>query len=200
MVIERVLKMSIEEFLDFVETREEWYEYIDGEPYPMTTPTFRHNVIAFNVASRLGILLADTDCQVVPAQGVRAGETRLLIPDVSVVCGAPETEADTRILLNPILVVEVTSPTSIDRDRLMKRDSYGDVPSIQAYLVVDQHRALVELYTRDGNRWWIESYSKIDDEVPLEALNCSLSLRDIYHNVDFDAGDESRANEAEGSV
>ncbi len=200
MVIERVQKMSVEEFLDFAESSEEWYEYIDGEPIKMTSAKFNHNIIAFNVASRLGILLADTDCQVAPAQGIRAGESRLLIPDVSVVCGQPETEADTRILLNPILVVEVTSPSSIDRDRVMKRDYYGDVASIQAYLVVDQHRALVELYTRDGNRWWIDSYSKIDDEVPLAALNCSLSLRDIYRNVDFDSGESARANEAEGSV
>ena len=201
MVIERVRKMSIEEFLDFVETREEWYEYIDGEPYPMTTPTFRHNIIGSNIAFSLRSLLAGSNCKVLGmGQGVRAGETRLLVPDVCVVCEAPLLEADTRILLNPILVVEITSPSSIDRDRVMKRDSYGDVSSIQAYLVVDQHRALVELYTRDGNRWWIESYSKIDDEVPLESLNCSLSLRDIYHDVDFDAGDESCANEAEGSV
>lgn len=197
MVIERVQKMSVEEFLDFAETSEEWYEYIDGEPYEMTSAKFNHNVIAFNVASRLGILLADTDCQVVPAQGVRAGETRLLIPDVSVVCGAPETEADTRILLNPILVVEVTSPSSIDRDRVVKRDYYSDVPSIQAYLVVDQHRTLVELYTRSETGWHLQCFSDRGDVVPLAALDCSLSLREIYRNVEFEEGAPSaRADDA----
>ena len=201
MVIERVQKMSIEEFLDFAESSEELYEYIDGEPIKMTTPTFRHNIIGSNIAFSLRTLLAGNNCQVLGmGQGVRAGETRLLVPDVCVVCEAPLLEADTRILLNPILVVEVTSPSSIDRDRVMKRDFYGDVPSIQAYLIVEQQRALVELYTRDGSRWWIDSYANIDDEVPLEALNCSLSLRDIYHNVDFDAGDASRANEGEDNV
>ena len=201
MVIERVQKMSIEEFLDFVESSEQLYEYIDGELHPMTTPTFRHNIIGSNIAFSLRTLLAGSNCQVLGmGQGVRAGETRLLIPDVCVVCEAPLLEADTRILLNPILVVEVTSPSSIDRDRVMKRDYYGDVSSIQAYLVVDQHRAHVELYTRDGNRWWTDSYSNIDDEVPLEALDCSLCLSEIYRNVVFDSGDASGANEAEGSV
>ena len=201
MVIERVQKMSIEEFLDFVESSEEWYEYIDGEPIKMTGGKLNHFDIISNILFELRILLADTECRTLPnGMLVRAGDASLVSPDVIVVCGAPETEADTRILLNPILVVEVTSPSSIDRDRVMKRDYYGDVASIQAYLVVDQHRALVELYTRDGNRWWIDSYSKIDDEVPLAALNCSLSLRDIYRNVDFDSGESARANEAEGSV
>lgn len=201
MVIERVQKMSVEEFLDFVESSEQLYEYIDGELHPMTTPTFRHNIIGSNIAFSLRTLLTGSNCQVLGmGQGVRAGETRLLVPDVCVVSEAPLLEADTRILLNPILVVEVTSPSSIDRDRVMKREYYGDVPSIQAYLVVDQHRALVELYTRDGNRWRIDSYSNINDEAPLAALNCSLSLRDIYRNVDFDAGDASGANEGDDSV
>ncbi len=187
MVIERVQKMSIEEFLDFVESSEQLYEYIDGELYPMTTPTFRHNIIGSNIAFSLRTLLAGSNCQVLGmGQGVRAGETRLLIPDVCVVCEAPLLEADTRILLNPILVVEVTSPSSIDRDRVMKRDYYGDVASIQAYLVVDQHRALVELYTRSETGWHLQRFSDLGDEVPLEALDCSLALRDIYQRVGFE--------------
>ena len=191
MIIERVQKMSVEEFLDFAESSEERYEYIDGEPYKMTSAKLNHNVIAFNVALRLGILLADTDCQVVPAQGIRAGETRLLIPDVSVVCGAPETEADTRILLNPILVVEVTSPSSIDRDRVVKRDFYQSVRSIQAYLIVEQQRMLADLYTRSETGWHLRTFSQPHDEIPLEALDCSLPLRDIYQRVEFEEASPS---------
>ena len=201
MVIERVQKMSIEEFLDFAESSEEWYEYIDGEPYPMTTPTFRHNIIGSNIAFSLRTLLVGSNCQVLGmGQGVRAGETRLLIPDVCVVCEAPLLEADTRILLNPILVVEVTSPSSIDRDRVVKRDYYGDVSSIQAYLVVDQHHALIELYTRSETGWIMQRFSELDDEVPLAALDCSLSLREIYRNVEFESGDTSPANEGDDIV
>ncbi len=201
MVIERVQKMSVEEFLDFAESSEEWYEYIDGEPIKMTGGKLNHFDIISNILFELRVLLADTECRTLPnGMLVRAGDASLVSPDVIVVCGEPLTEADTRILLNPILVVEVTSPSSINRDRVMKRDYYGDVASIQAYLVVDQHRLFAELYTRNGNRWRIDSYAKIDDEVPLAALNCSLSLRDIYRNVDFDAGDASGANEGDDSV
>lgn len=192
MVIERVQKMSVEEFLDFAESSEQLYEYIDGELHPMTTPTFRHNIIGSNIAFSLRTLLAGSNCQVLGmGQGVRAGETRLLIPDVCVVCEAPLLEADTRILLNPILVVEVTSPSSIDRDRVMKRDYYGDVSSIQAYLVVDQHRALVELHTRSESGWHLQRFSDLGDEVPLEALDCSLPLRDIYQRVEFEEASPS---------
>ena len=76
MAVERVRQMTVEEFLDFAETSEEWYEYIDGELYPMTTPTFRHNIICNNIAFSLRILLAGQNCQALAmGQGVRASKT-----------------------------------------------------------------------------------------------------------------------------
>ncbi len=187
MVIERVQKMSVEEFLDFAESSEEWHEYIDGEPIKMPGGKLNH----FRIINRLQVLLetrlSGSGCEVLGSgMLVRVGEASLVAPDVNVVCGEPELEADTRILLNPILVVEVTSPSSIDRDRVVKRDFYADLPSIQAYLVVDQHRVLVELYTRSETGWNIQCFSDLSDEVALEALDCHLPLRDIYQRIEFE--------------
>ena len=101
-------------------------------------------------------------------------------------CGEPKTESNTRLLLNPLILVEVTSPTSINYDRGAKLEYYLDVPSLQAYLVVDQHRALVELYTRSESGWHMQSFANLEDELPLEALGCSLPLREIYQNIVFE--------------
>ena len=189
MVIEHLRQMSVEEFLDFAENSEDRYEYIDGEPRQMTGGKLNHFRIIHRIQVLLESGLADSECEVIAAgMFVRGGDKRLLAPDVSVVCGEPETEADTRILLNPILVVEVTSPSSIEHDRISKREYYRDVPSIQAYLIVDQHRVLVELYTRSETGWHIQCFSDLDDEVPLTALDCSLPLRDIYQRIDFEEG------------
>ena len=187
MVIERLQQMSVEEFLDFAESSKDQYEYIDGEPYQLTAGKLNHFRIINSVLFLLNNRLQDTDCEAI-ASGmlVKAGETRLVAPDVSVVCGEPETESDTRLLLNPILVVEVTSPSSFDHDRVSKRQYYRDAPAIQAYLVVDQHRALVELYTRSETGWHIQCFSDLGDEVPLAALACSLPLRDIYQRIEIE--------------
>lgn len=193
MIVERVGQMSVEEYLDFVEQSEDWYEFIDGRLRRMTSTKFNHNVIGHNLGLLLGIRLLDSDCQVISAgQGIRVGEDSYLIPDLSVVCGEPEFEADTRILLNPTLVVEVTSPTSIDHDRVVKRDFYEAVESIQAYLIVDQHRILVELYTRSETGWHLRTFGEPEAEVPLEALACSLPLKDIYRRIEFQ-GESSRS-------
>ena len=196
MIAEQVRQMSVEEYLAFVESSEDWYEYIDGELYPMTGAKFNHYIIIANITGRFLSLLADTECQVVGSgMLVKVGETRFVAPDVIVVCEKPVTEADTRVLLNPTLVVEVTSPSSIDFDRGSKREYYGDVPSIKAYLVVDQHRVLAELYTRSESGWHLQCFSDLDDVVPLETLECSLPLSEIYRGVVFEAETPSTSEE-----
>ena len=186
MVIERVQKMSVEEFLDFAESSEERYEYIDGEPYKMTGGKLNHFLIIANIMNAIANLLADRDFDVVGSgMLVRVGQASLVAPDVSVVSGEPETEADTRILLNPILVVEVLSPSSVDHDRVVKRDFYQSVASIQAYLIVEQQRMLADLYTRSDTGWHLRTFSREEDVIPLEALACSLPLCDIYQRIEF---------------
>ena len=185
--VKRKAAPTVEEFLDFAESSEEWHEYIDGEPVKMTGGKLNHFRIINRLQVLLETLLSDSGCEVLGSgMLIRVGEASLVAPDVSVVCGEPDTEADTRILLNPILVVEVTSPSSIERDRVVKREFYEAVDSIQAYLIVDQHRALVELYTRSETGWHIRSFSDLSDEVPLEALDCRLPLRGIYQRIEFE--------------
>ena len=89
-------------------------------------------------------------------------------------------------LLNPVVVAEVTSPSSIEYDRGEKREFYFDVPSIQAYLIVDQHRVCAELCTRAEGGWQTQSFTSVDEVVPLDALNCDLPLSQVYRGISFD--------------
>lgn len=186
MAVERVRQMSAEAFLDFAEASECRYEYIDGEPIKMTGGKLNHFVISANITGTLLNRLSGSECQAIGGgMLVRAGDATLVAPDVSVVCGEAETESGARILRNPILVVEVISPSSIDHDRVVKRGLYQSVDSVQAYLIVDQDQMLAELYTRGESGWDLQTFSQPDDEIPLEALACSLSLRDIYRRIEF---------------
>ena len=186
MAVERVRHMSVEAFLDFAEASEYRYEYIDGEPIKMTGGKLNHFVISANIAGTLLNRLSGSECKAIGGgMLVRVGEASLVAPDVSVVCGEQQTEADTRILLNPILVVEVISPSSIEHDRVVKLGLYQAVASIQAYLIVEQDQILAELYTRGESGWDLKTFARPDDEIALEALNCRLPLRDIYERIEF---------------
>ena len=82
-------------------------------------------------------------------------------------------------------MVEVTSPSSIEYDRVAKRDFYRELPSIQAYLIIDQHRLCAELYTRADVGWLLQVYTDPDDVIPLTVLNSSLSLAQVYRGITF---------------
>ena len=147
-----------------------------------------------NTIIALGNRLSASTCQVHSSDmRIRVSPSRYVYPDLSVVCGEAATDDQSMTLLNPILIAEVTSPSSIDYDRVIKRDYYEMVRSIQAYLVIDQHRVLVELYMRREGGWFLQRFSDLDAAVPLAPLDCDLPLADIYHGIQFEEEDPASA-------
>lgn len=176
------------EFLALVASSEFKHELIDGEVYDMSGGTGEHSQIAANIIICLGRLLQSTSCRVNTSDMMlKVSDDRYLFPDLTVVCDEPEYEDESRLaLLNPIIVVEVTSPSSAVDDRGLKRESYLRLPSVQAYLVVDQHRVCVELYERADVGWRLQVFTNLDDVIILEALNIELPLALVYRSITFE--------------
>ena len=187
MVLEAIRQMTVREYIAYDEASEIRYEYIDGEIIPMTGGTVYHGIIMANASGELRQLLKGSDCVVISSDmRNRVNPTRYLYPDFCVVCGEMATDARAVTLWNPTLIGEVTSPSSIDRDRGEKRRYYQSIPSLQHYLVIDQHRVRVDLYSRgaDGS-WRSRQFADIAASLPLAALGCALPLAEIYHRIEF---------------
>ena len=181
--------MTVEEYLAFDEASDIRNEYIDGAIIPMTGGTNNHSaIIAYTIAALVN-LLVDSNCSVRSSDmRVQIDGERYVYPDISVVCGEPRFADDNEvILLNPTVVVEVTSPESLTRDHVDKVAHYGAVPSIQGYLILDQRRVFAEWYTRAEDGWHLRQYDDLSDEIPLETLDCSLSLAAVYRGVSLEA-------------
>ncbi len=181
-------RLSVAEYLAWEAENEIKHEYIDGEVYAMSGGTGKHSSIMINITIAIGQQLGDSVCALHSSEmRVKVNDSRYVYPDLSAVCGKSSYEDESEIsLLNPILVVEVTSPSSIEHDRVAKRDLYREVPSIQGYLIVDQHRVCAELYTRADVGWLLQVYTDPDDVIPLEMLNCELPLAEIYRGISFE--------------
>jgi len=179
---------TAEEFLAFEADSEFKHELIDGEVYDMSGGTGEHSQIAANIIISLGNLLEASSCRVNTSDMMlKVSDDKYLYPDVSVVCGRPEYEDDSRLaLVNPILVVEVTSPSSADADRGYKREAYMRLPSVQAYLIIDQHRIYAELYERADVGWRMQVFTNVDDAISIEALNVELPLSQVYRGINLD--------------
>lgn len=119
----------------------------------------------------------------VPANGLYT------YPDVSVVCSEgqhlEETYLDT--LRNPLVLPEVVSARTGKYDRADQFLIYKRIASLQHYVVVESHRPLVGVYTRDTNSSWLFQEYKGADAVPLPALRLELPLTGIHRKITFSA-------------
>ena len=182
-------RLTVAEYLAFEAESEIKHEYIDGEIYAMTGGTDNHSRIAANVIGAFYMLMNNPDCYVYTSDmRVKAAASRYVYPDLSVVCGQARHEDDGKTsLLNPILVVEVTSPTSMIYDHGLKREMYQQVASIEAYLIIDQRSIRAELHTRVGSDWRLQTFTGREDIIPLPMLDCDLPIAQVYRGIVFSA-------------
>jgi len=90
---------------------------------------------------------------------VRVNATGLYTyPDVSVVCGEVRyTDGQRGMMENPVVIVEVLSPTTEAYDRGEKFVHYQGLPSLTDYLIISQETMRVEQYVRQTDDQWLLS-------------------------------------------
>ncbi len=184
-MIAKTRAMTVAEYFAFDEASEIRNEYIDGELYPMPGGTASHSTMIAYIIGALINALADSYCTVRSSDlRIRIDESKYVYPDVSVVCGESRFEDENEVtLLNPTVVVEVTSPSSMTRDHISKVELYGSVPSIQGYLILDQERVFADWYSRTESGWHLQQFSDLQDVISLEPLGCSLPLAQAYRKI-----------------
>lgn len=106
-------------------------------------------------------------------------------PDVSIVCGSPRFEGDQEdILLNPLVLFEVLSPSTEAYDRGRTFIHYQTVPSLKEYVLVAQDRPRIDHFARQGDGRWLLTVVE-SGELVLPALGISLPLNEIYAKATF---------------
>ncbi|MBA2374959.1 MAG: Uma2 family endonuclease [Rubrobacteraceae bacterium] len=176
--------MSVEEYLELERDSEVRHEYVNGVLYAMTGAGRRHNSIANNISSLLWIAARGGPCRVYQSDmKVLTPDGPFYYPDVMVACGdEPEDEYFEDA---PCLLVEVVSPKTESKDRLEKLAAYRKIPTLGAYLIVDQKQRRIERHFRDENGKWNRT-ELTDGEGRLPAPcppGAELSLADIYEGL-----------------
>ncbi|MFN7949313.1 MAG: Uma2 family endonuclease [Blastocatellia bacterium] len=177
--------LSVEDYLAGEKESPVRHEYVDGQVYAMAGASDRHNRIALNVAGRLNDHLADGPCDAfVSDMKVQVSSRLFYYPDVMVTC---EPGGDRYTKTQPVLIVEVLSPSTERIDRYEKLLAYRQVPSLQEYVLIAQERMLVEIHRRrTDEEWEHEILTEPEDELALKSVGLSLSLAQIYRRVRFD--------------
>lgn len=178
-------KISFEEYLKGEEISDVRYEYVDGEVYAMAGVSQSHSRITGNIFTSLSNHLRDSDCEPYSENIKVRAEAAFYYPDILVSC---EGEFNNKYFSEePILIVEVISPSTERIDRHEKLHAYRDMPSVVEYVIVKQEKMEIEIHRRqpDGN-WITYFYAENDVEFILESVDLTLQLSEVYRRVTFE--------------
>jgi Uma2 family endonuclease len=165
------------------------WEYVDGKIRQMSGGTTDHGDISSNLVRVLGNSLVPRGCHVYGSDvKIHTGNGINTFPDISVICGQNHYYLGKKdIVLNPVLIVEVLSPSTESYDRGEKFGHYRTIETLTDYLLVEQDQAQVMLYTRRTDYWEMRVVTGLDSSVFLPSVDVTLSLTDVYALIDFDA-------------
>jgi Uma2 family endonuclease len=182
---QRSIPTELRAFLAWENRRAARYQLIDGEVRMMAGGSRAHDLIAMNLVSllrpptqRRGCDLHGSNLKVVSPVGL------VTYPDLFVRCGPlanEATECD-----DPILIVEVLSPSTRSLDLVRKRWDYQAIPSLRQLIYIDAAECRSEVVTRieDGS-WRSVFLDSREDAMPLPILDAELPLADVYSGAGF---------------
>jgi Uma2 family endonuclease len=173
--------MTLSEFLEWDDGTDRRHELLDGIPVMMAPSLEAHGELALALGAEIRTRLKQP-CRVISEAGIVIPDRAdtYYLANLAVTC-APR-EPGRRMVVEPVLVVEVLSPSTGQVDRWRKVADYRTLPSVQEILVVfsDERRIEVQRRTRDG--WRVEDLIG-KAEIDLSCCNSPIELAAIYRDL-----------------
>ena len=180
---------TLEEYFEVVKSSEEKYEYWNGQVFLMSGGTRTHAFISDNLQKAINNQLSNR-CRVFSSGMAIKVPTvpPFRYADLSVACNQLVFEeiggVDT--LVNPILIIEVLSPSSQYYDRGAKFTFYQSIASFSEYLLVEQNQPRIIHYVKENdNTWTPNEIIGRESNLVLPSIDCTLALSDVYQDVIF---------------
>jgi Uma2 family endonuclease len=174
-------QMTVDEYVAWAQSQPGRYELLGGVVHAMTPERAVHAEIklAIQIALVNAIRSRGLPCHVLPdGMTVRIDATTAYEPDAMVYCG-PKLPASALEVPNPVIVVEVLSPSSQHIDAAFKLAGYFRLPSVAHYLIVDPDRPSIIHHARRSDDSILTRIVR-DGVIILDPPGLELALADVY--------------------
>ncbi len=176
-----------EEYLNMEEKALERHEYYQGEIFAMSGSKLPHNTIAGTLFIEIGKHLKGKPCKPFNSdQRIYVEKNGLFTyPDITVVCGKPETRNnDNWNLLNPVVIIEILSPSTKNYDRGDKFKLYREIPSFKEYILVNSEAIGIEVFAINEKGFWeLKEYTNSNDSLLITSIQLLIPIKDIYEDT-----------------
>ncbi len=177
--------VTVDEFLRWDDRSDRRYQLIRGAIVMMAPPAPRHGALSARVIRSLGGRLRPT-CETLSEAGILLPQSAqdFYVADIAVTCVPLGTSA---WCPDPVLIVEVLSPSTEGEVRHEKLPNYRLLPSLRHILLVSSEAVLVEHWRRAGVAWSSETLRE-GGALRLDALGIELPVDEIYAGLDLTPG------------
>ncbi len=187
--------VSVEDYLAGELVSPVKHEYLGGVIYAMAGARNAHHLISGNTFGSLHARLRGRRCRPFNSDTkirIRLPtQVRFYYPDVSVIC-RPNPQSDS-FQDEPAALFEVLSRRTRRVDEGEKKDVYLTIPSLSAYVLLEQETAAVVVFRRTEQGFVREVYEGLDAVIPLDEIETALPLAEVYDGVEF--GPEPEEND-----
>jgi len=175
------------EYVSMEELARVKHEFLDGQVWAMAGGTPEHAAVCASITGLLTIALREKPCRTFSSDlRIRVRATGLgTYPDVTVICGRVELDPEDPkkvTAVNPVLLIEVLSPSTESYDRGEKLWHYQKIPCVREIVLVAHDRQEIEVVRREGDGSWSRHVARAGDAVRLECLEAELPVDTIYRN------------------
>ncbi len=139
---ERALKYAVQHI------RGDRAQIVEGVIEPVS-PTWDHEATAETIRDQIRARARELDCVTGSGNLDLPGSSNWYVPDIAVVPASAAKGAGALLPADTLLVVEVTSESNGDTDRVVKRKRYAEYGA-PLYLLVDRQERSVTLYSEPG--------------------------------------------------
>ncbi|RBP15499.1 Uma2 family endonuclease [Roseiarcus fermentans] len=173
--------LNADEFLLWAEGMDGRWELFDGVPVMMSPERVLHGATKGEVyaALRTAIRRAKLPCRAYPdGVAVRTSAKSTFQPDASVSCGRTPP-IDALAIDDPVIVVEVLSPSTASIDHGPKLSGYFSLPSVEHYLILDPERRVV-IHHKRGTGDAIETRELTDGVAKLDPPGFEVAVEAMF--------------------
>ena len=181
--------ISADDYLVFERDADERHEFAHGHIWAMAGAQPAHNELNYNLNQIIGPVLRQRGCKgYMGDQRVKTkNPSGYLYPDTVAACEPVfDNSVNPSSLLNPILLVEVTSESTAGRDHYEKFMLYRQITSLRQYLMLDSESIHAELYTLNEQRLWtLYETRDLSAVLDLSSIGCQMPLAEVYAGVEL---------------
>jgi len=163
---------------------DERYELIDGEVYAMSAPSTAHQSICMELSRQFANFLVGKQCKVFASpfdiclNGKGDEDDTVVQPDIIIICD--ESKLDKKRLNGaPDLAIEILSPSTASRDRIVKLNRYLKA-GVREYWIVDPEIEGITVNTLENGKYVVSAFES-SETIPVSILEgCNISLPDVF--------------------